>query len=1039
MDTTTTTAVSPNLLLLDSLSLSSCFPSPSKSNLPLLKPPQNPPDFLNSINELSELSAALSAFLHDFHDLHNHITSVTSAIDAQLPPHLLLLNTTTSTEAICAERNPNGTEKSNGDETLENNNDVDDDLRKVLEESNDKLDGIDVLEEKNKVNEEDIGIWDMIEDVDCYYNALFKKKMKNKRKEGDIIDKINILLKKDPEKSVSFEEAGEIDTSKEDGEIETLEDGEIDTLENGKIDKLKEKDREVDVSKEKHKEIDISKEDGEIELEDGEIDMSKECDEINVSKRNRNEIHMLKKHKYREADENKIDMWEKKHKYREADENRISNKKHERSCISKRKHEQSERHIEIDKGRKKHEEIDKSKSRKKHEEDYILKKKHEEVGNLKKKDEQIEKKKNHDQTDAFKRPAEIIVLKKPEISDTLWKPEAEIDILKKPKERETPKEDGEDDTFNRPAENDGSKKPQEETDASKKLVENDILNKLEEINVPKEPQEETDASNYPVEIDILNEPEECDVSKKPLEETDAIKKPVEIDILHQPEEGDVLNKPEEINVSKKPDEIDLSNKPEEIDVPNKPEELDVPNKADEIDASRKPAISVLEFLCEKMFAKEMKKHVVDNISIMNSLHQEIAKALKLARNPAKLVLDSIGRFFLQASSAYHYGESRHQQIAVRQASVLILECFAMISSDGIEITEEDKEYAANATIDWRKRMLKEGGWINTEVVDARGLLLFISGFGIPDGVFSNEDLRDLIRASNVNEISNALRRSAILIQKLPEVIDWMVKSNLEIEAADVVYTFGLEDKCHPEAMLMTFLHKKITHTQNGSSLQVYTATLQQLSDLKSVRRCLKTHKSDPSKFLPGFNINEKIEQLEKVINELDLKTTEEKSTLKRKEKETEFSNDPNNQQQAKRSCCSHESLPHEQNPHDHYDTHPYNLSTLIHGYFDQDLYNSYVTTYSASSAFSAPVLPPHITSSVPAGFYAPCVYGGPVAEPMPHTNNPWPYVGQPYSSSFPRLPNYIPPNGLFERRVPSSDLYKFADTVVERGSHRGRG
>nr|XP_043607234.1 uncharacterized protein LOC122579184 isoform X2 [Erigeron canadensis] len=735
MDTRTTT-VSPNLFLLNS----------------------QQPDFLKSINELSDVSTALSAFLHDFHDLCNHIASISSAIDAQLPPHLLLLlNTTTATltEAIFEERNSNGTEISNGVLILANNDD--DDLM------------------KEKESEQDIdAIWNMIEDIDCHNNNA----PLNKCKEADIINKRNVLLKKDPQKIDSFRKPEEIVKLKEDAATDVAQ--------------KKKKKR-------KHEETHVSK-------ADEEIDMSKESHEITISK--------------------------------------------------KKPPDASKKLVEND----------------------------------------------------------ILVLIKPEQMDVPKEPQEETDVLKKPVEV---------DILNKPKHIGVSKKPLQEADASKKEI--DVMKKADEIDSSKKPSIaelqfccRSTIKNHAAMMQELSdlksirrclETHKVDPSKflsgikvnEKIERLEKVIKELDIKLAEQKSTLKRIEKENEFSKLNKPEEIDVSKKPDEFDVSNKLQETDASNKAHIIDASKKPAIAVLEFLCKYRHGNKVRNHVVAHFSELNSLHQEIAMALKLARHPAMLVLDCICRFFLPTSRGCYHGEFMHQErsaklskgkgkhIVVRQASVLLLESFVMISGDGIEIRKQDKEYAENAAIDWRKRIINEGGLIYMEAVDARGLLLFISGFGIPDGVFSNEDFSDLIRASNVKEISNALCHSTILISKLPEVIDWMVKNNLEIEAADIAYTFGLEDKCHPETILMTFLHNKIKHTQNGSSLQVNATMMQQLSDLKSIRSCLETHKIDPSKFLPGVKINEKIEQLEKVLNELDSKSNEEKSTLKRKKKETESS------------------------------------------------------------------------------------------------------------------------------------------------------
>ncbi|XP_076882638.1 uncharacterized protein LOC143531174 [Bidens hawaiensis] len=313
-----------------------------------------------------------------------------------------------------------------------------------------------------------------------------------------------------------------------------------------------------------------------------------------------------------------------------------------------------------------------------------------------------------------------------------------------------------------------------------------------------------------------------------LEETDVSNKPEPTDILNKPEEINILKKPEQTDICQNREQIDVLHKPEEIDTSKKHEEIGTSTKVKEPKASKNLVVSKLENLCRGMLSEDIKWHVAEHFSQMINRREEIAKALKLAKDPAKLVLESIGRFFVQGSRTFcnPANPPQHKQKAGRMAAILILECFVMISNDdGIEIAKSDQDCAAKAAVDWRKRMIREGGPGHTDEVDARGLLLLISGFGIQNHVFKIKDIMDLIRASNVKEISTALRRSVFLVPKIPEVIDFMVKKNLEIEAADIAYAFGLEDKCHPQNILASFLHNKIKDIQNGSSFQMVNNTL----------------------------------------------------------------------------------------------------------------------------------------------------------------------------------------------------------------------
>ncbi|GJT42962.1 FRIGIDA-like protein [Tanacetum coccineum] len=355
-------------------------------------------------------------------------------------------------------------------------------------------------------------------------------------------------------------------------------------------------------------------------------------------------------------------------------------------------------------------------------------------------------------------------------------------------------------------------KPQSPNSSKKHLDEIDVSMNLEDKN-----HEQTDVSMEPGEINVSEKHEEMDIPKNPAD-------------------TDVLEKPEEIDIAKNPEETDVSMKPEEADVPEKPEYV-------EILKNPKPAVSELEILCKSMSGRKMKKYVVKHISNIDKLRTELSKALKLAINPAKLVLDSIGTYFLQSGKTYNSSSYQYlnYQIDGRQASVLILECFVIISGDGIEISREDEADAAEAANLWKNRMINEGGLKYTEEADARGLLLLISGFGISDCFFSTEDIMDLMRASNVKGISNILRRS-VLMPKIPEVIDMMVMSKLEVEAADIAYTFGLEYKCHPLTILVKFVRNIIGDIESGSPVQVASGYSEDTIDLpkklrKHVTKC----------------------------------------------------------------------------------------------------------------------------------------------------------------------------------------------------------
>nr|DAD34007.1 TPA_asm: hypothetical protein HUJ06_004647 [Nelumbo nucifera] len=305
------------------------------------------------------------------------------------------------------------------------------------------------------------------------------------------------------------------------------------------------------------------------------------------------------------------------------------------------------------------------------------------------------------------------------------------------------------------------------------------------------------------------------------------------------------------------------------------------------DGTSKNSGSELESLCSTG-NRGLRKYIASHLADIAKLREEAPAALKRAANPAKLVLDCIGRFYLQGSKAY---TKDSPMVPARQASVFLLEFFLVAGCSENEIEESVKNEAETAAIAWRKRLVNEGGVANANSIDARGLLLFIGSFGVPS-VFGNDDLSDLIRLSNPKEIAGALRRSHFLLERVPDIIKTMVKNKMYVEAVEVTWVFAVEEKFPPQTMLTSFLRdskeswKKTRREAQGSPLQLKEANEKQLAFLKSITKLMEDHQIDPMKFLPGWNINNKIAKLEKENASFD-KKIKERAISKRKADEVE--------------------------------------------------------------------------------------------------------------------------------------------------------
>lgn len=195
-----------------------------------------------------------------------------------------------------------------------------------------------------------------------------------------------------------------------------------------------------------------------------------------------------------------------------------------------------------------------------------------------------------------------------------------------------------------------------------------------------------------------------------------------------------------------------------------------------------PSISELEGLCKAMCSRGVRKYLVSHLSNLSMLKEEVPKALRQAPNPWKLVLECLGKFFLQGSKAF---TRNSPMIPARKASILVLECFLLMmgldatsekDNEILDIEKEIKEEADVAALAWRKRLMVEGGLARAKQIDARGLLLFVACFGMPP-LFTVEDMRDMVIAGNAKEIVRELQKSHLLMSKISGLISLLI--NLE--------------------------------------------------------------------------------------------------------------------------------------------------------------------------------------------------------------------------------------------------------------------
>ncbi|KAM0950342.1 hypothetical protein DsansV1_C04g0040411 [Dioscorea sansibarensis] len=308
------------------------------------------------------------------------------------------------------------------------------------------------------------------------------------------------------------------------------------------------------------------------------------------------------------------------------------------------------------------------------------------------------------------------------------------------------------------------------------------------------------------------------------------------------------------------------------------------NQAPDPQMEEKPVVqeedrrSELEIICDAMGSRALRRYVASRLSDVERLREEVPAALQRAPNPSKLVLGCMGRFYLQGSKAY---SRESEMVSSRRSCVLILEFYLL---SGCAAMKEDVfEEAKVGALAWKARILSEGGYSSASEIDALGLILFLASFGVPPE-FGTRAFYALLQRCNLNSKVKILRRSTILIDKMPEILKDMLSNKMDVEAVDLACSFGFEKEFPPIPLLSSFLDKRLraaTGERKGQSSLKSQKELnaKELAVLNSVVKCLEDHKLNQSQ-LTHFEINKKIAKLEKDISNAERKLKE--RNLKRK-------------------------------------------------------------------------------------------------------------------------------------------------------------
>ncbi|KAI3461784.1 hypothetical protein Pfo_018447 [Paulownia fortunei] len=259
-------------------------------------------------------------------------------------------------------------------------------------------------------------------------------------------------------------------------------------------------------------------------------------------------------------------------------------------------------------------------------------------------------------------------------------------------------------------------------------------------------------------------------------------------------------------------------------------------------------------LCQEMNSERLHKFISDNRKDLVTLREEIPTALKAASDPASLVLDSLNGFYgidMPNSDA----RKDSNLLGLRRTCIMLMEClsslFLNLDVDSLSdiISENAKERAKTIAEEWKPKLdYLDVDASNGNSLEAHAFLQLLATFGI-NSDFDQDCLSKLIPMVSRRRQTAELCRYLGLSDKMPGVIDVLVKNGRQIDAVNLAFAFELTDQFSPISLLKSYLSeaKKVPlavkpgNTSSGASVQS-DVNEKELTALKAVIKCIEDHK-----------------------------------------------------------------------------------------------------------------------------------------------------------------------------------------------------
>lgn len=269
-----------------------------------------------------------------------------------------------------------------------------------------------------------------------------------------------------------------------------------------------------------------------------------------------------------------------------------------------------------------------------------------------------------------------------------------------------------------------------------------------------------------------------------------------------------------------------------------------PSEPSPVEVKLRPA---LKQLCEQMDIKGLLKYLSENWKKLAGLRDELSVALKCATDPARLVLDSLEGFFPDQLP----GDKYHSIQGQRRSCIVLMEAIAhslgMKEPAGnhpwsSEIIEQAKAIAE----EWKVKIAE----VDLDASDgysleAQAFLQLLTTFNV-DLALNEDELCKIVVAVSRRKQTAELCRSLGLTERIPGIIEELIKKHRQIDAVQFIQAFGLSESFPPAPLLKAYVDELKDSLNNNKDPNVTPSTddlkTRELLALRAIIKCVEEYK-----------------------------------------------------------------------------------------------------------------------------------------------------------------------------------------------------